>query len=110
MPNTTLAKLETKPRISVDMHKIQITVNPLNGSHYKHRQTKKPDVPGQPKKTSDAWTCLDNAKPMPSQGCGKTCPMFIVAMVPGGCCDDRPHNKIRSQGLPHIIQHACNMP
>ena len=57
---------------------------------------------------SNAWTCLHraqaHAKPMLCQD------MSNVAMVPGGCCDDSPHNNLRSQGLPHIIQQACNMP
>ena len=36
-----MAKLDTKPRTSVDMHKMQINVNPLSGTHDKPTQAEK---------------------------------------------------------------------
>ena len=118
MPNMAMTKLDTKPRTCVDMHQMQITVNPLNGSHYKPRQAENLTCLDNPRNVlknkmhGHAWTmpslCQAHAKPMPS-GCAKTCPMSNVAMIPNGCYNDRPHNILRSQILPHIIQHTCNM-
>ena len=57
MPNMAMAKLDTKPRTSVDMRQLQITVNPLNGSDYKPRQAENLtclDKPRNIKKQSDA--------------------------------------------------------
>ena len=74
MPGMTITKLNTKPRTSVDMQRVQITENPLSGTHHRPRQGE--SKPGR------TLTCLDNgrkskklskcmdmpipAKPMPS--------------------------------------------
>ena len=74
MLDMTITKLNTKPRTRGDMQRVQITENPLNGTHHKPRQTE--NKPGR------NLTCLDNgrntkklikcmdmpmpAKPMPS--------------------------------------------
>ena len=47
MPDMAMAKLDTKPRTSVDMIVMQIIVNPLSGTHYKPKQ-------------AENLTCLDN--------------------------------------------------
>ena len=54
MPSMAMAKLDIKPRTSVDMHNMQINVNPLSGMHYKPKQAEnltRLDNPRNTKKT-----------------------------------------------------------